>query len=310
MDDKLDCLIVGGGPAGLTAALYLARFRRRFVLFDAGASRADWIPLSHNHAGFPDGIAGPELRRRMRAQAERYGADMRPGDVSRLERTGDGFRATVGGTAHEARFVLLATGVIDEEPKLPNLYDAVRRGLIRHCPICDAYEVIDRKVAVIGHGTGGLGEAAFLRHYTADLTLLTLGAPMDPDLDDYRRMAEKGLKLVEQPVAEVIIEQDRIARLRLADGRMLSFDTIYSALGCAPRNDLARALGARLDEDGRLLVDDHQESSVRGCFAAGDIVRGLNQISVAMGQAAVAATSIHNRLREIEDDRRAGGGGL
>src|SRR5215218_4420581 len=115
----MDCFVIGGGPAGLTAAIYLARFRRRFAVVDAGASRALWIPVSHNHAGHPDGIPGPELLGRMRAQAERYGAEVVRGRVERLERRGDGFAARLEGSgALEAARVLLATGSEDGRPPL------------------------------------------------------------------------------------------------------------------------------------------------------------------------------------------------
>ena len=147
-DEPLDCLVVGGGPAGLSAAIYLARFRRRFRVIDGGLSRAATIPLSHNHPGFPDGIGGPALLARMRRQAEVYGARIDSGLVEGLERRrgDDTFVAAVGndGEVVRARTVLLATGVMDIEPDLPDVLGAVRRGLVRHCPICDAYEVIDR----------------------------------------------------------------------------------------------------------------------------------------------------------------------
>ena len=150
---ELDCLIVGGGPAGLTAAIYLARFRRRAVLVDAGSSRAAWIPISHNHPGFPDGIAGEELLARMRAQAGRYGASILAGEIGRLERRADGFTATMAdGSRLRARHVLLATGGEDQPPPmdLPTLGEAVGRGLLRYCPICDAYEARDRRIALVG----------------------------------------------------------------------------------------------------------------------------------------------------------------
>ncbi|MBN4668407.1 NAD(P)/FAD-dependent oxidoreductase, partial [Pandoraea nosoerga] len=147
MTTKLDCLVIGGGPAGLTAAIYLGRFRRNFVVADAGASRALWIPKSHNHAGFPEGVTGSELVGRMRSQAVKYGARIVSGTVSELEHLPDGtFEATLEGTQVSAQTVLLATGVIDKEPALPNLFDAVQKGLIRHCGICDGYEVIDHKI--------------------------------------------------------------------------------------------------------------------------------------------------------------------
>jgi thioredoxin reductase (NADPH) len=296
---KLDCLVIGGGPAGLTAAIYLARYRRSFEVVDSGASRAGWIPLSHNHAGYPDGIAGTDLLTRMRRQAERYGATVTKDEVLTLRRTRNaGFVAELPDREVRAKTILLATGVVDREPDLPNLYNAVQRGLIRHCPICDGYEVMDHKVAVLGHGKMCFGEALFLRDYTSDLTFLTLGRPMSLEPDQESRLRDAGVAIAETPVIQVAVIGDRITELVLADGRRLAFDTIYSALGTEPRNALARQIGAELDgEDGRLVVDAHQQTTVDGLYAAGDIVAGLNQISVAMGQAAVAAAAIHNRLR-------------
>jgi thioredoxin reductase (NADPH) len=298
----LDCLVIGGGPAGLTAAIYLARFRRNAVVVDAGEARAAWIPVSHNHAGYPEGIKGVDLLMRMRIQAERYGADLRRGRVETLAREADGsFRAgTADGGTLRARTVLVATGVIDLEPELPDLFQAVQRGLIRHCAICDAFEVIGHRLAVIGEGAAVLREALFLRTYSDDISILTLGRPLVLSDAERRRMDEAGVKTVEVPVRRVATEEGRIASLHLEDGTEHRFDTLYSALGTTARNEQARQAGVELAEDGRVLVRDHQRTNVPGLWAAGDIVHGLNQISVAMGQAAVASCAIHNHLRKAE----------
>ena len=296
-EDRLDALIIGGGPAGLTAAIYLARYRRRFLVVDAAESRASWIPRSHNHAGYPDGVTGPELVANMRAQAERYGTRIEQGTVQALEKAEEGFIARTGdGRAIATRTVLLASGVIDREPGLPNLYQAVQKGLIRQCPICDAYEVIDLRVGVIGHGAGTLGEALFLRNYSPHITMLTLGKPMELEEIDRRRMEAAGIRAVIDPVAEVHTEEGRIVALTTEAGERLTFDTLYSGLGADPRTGAVLALGPVTAADGRRSVDRHQQTSVEGLFAAGDVVEGLNQISVAMGQAAIAATAIHRRL--------------
>jgi thioredoxin reductase (NADPH) len=304
--DILDCLVIGGGPGGLTAAIYLARFRRRLLVVDAGESRAEWIPRSHNHAGFPDGIPGPELVAGMRAQAERYGARLARGRVGRLERRQDGtFAAELeDGRQLAARCVLLATGAIDGEPKVADLRGLIWRGLVRHCPICDGYEVIGRKIAVLGAGVCRTHEALFLRTYTADLTLMTLDRPWDEvPADDRRRLEEAGVTLVDSPVAEVAAEGDAVV-LHTQDGRRHRFEVLYTALGLHARSDLAKALGAEQDKDGALIVSEHQQTSVEGLYAVGDVVQGLAQISVAMGQAAVAATAIHNSLPLVPDPGR------
>ncbi|PWC43128.1 NAD(P)/FAD-dependent oxidoreductase [Azospirillum sp. TSO22-1] len=300
-DTPLDSIIVGGGPAGLTAAIYLARYRRRFLVIDAGAPRAAWIPLSHNHAGFPDGVTGMDLLARMRAQAKRYGAPVERGCVASLRKSGELFVArTEAGDEVAARTAVMATGVIDVEPVLPNLYQAVQRGLIRHCPICDGFEVIGQRIGVLGHGADAVGDALWMRTYTDDVTLLTLGEPLGLSDGDRRRLAGRGIRAVEQPVAEVHAEAGRIAALTTAAGERLAFDTLYSALGAVPRTDPARPAGARTGASGRFEVDAHCRTDVEGLFAIGDVVEGLNQISVAMGHAAIAATTIHRTLLKEE----------
>lgn len=294
---NLECLVIGGGPAGLTAAIYLGRFRRRFLVVDAGCSRASWIPKSHNHAGFPDGIGGSELLGRMQAQANKYGTEIVRKEISDLKQLPDGtFEVVLQNTTLRAQTVLLATGVIDKEPELPNLFNAVQRGLIRHCGICDGYEVINHKIAVIGRGATGLGEALFLKTYSPDITLLSLGQSLELTSADQMKMQSAGIKIIEDPITNVVTEGAKILALNIK-GQDLAFDTLYSALGCAPRSDLAAALGAQLDDKKCVIVDEHQRSTVKNLFVAGDVAHGLDQISVAMGQAAVAATAIHNALR-------------
>ena len=294
LDTPLDALVIGGGPAGLTAALYLARFRRRVVLADAGEPRAAWIPASHNIPFFADGIPGPEILARQRAHLDRYRVPV-VGRVAALARAGRGFAAEVeGGAPIRARHVLLATGALDVEPELPDLPDAVRRGLVRYCPICDGFESRGRRIAVIGHGEAGAGEAAFIaRSYSDDVTLLTLGRPMEMDEPTRARLAAARVRVVERPVAGLELREGRIAALRVG-GEEMRFDILYSALGLRYRTELARALGAEHDAKGALRVDEGMQTSVAGLYAAGDIVAGLDQIVVGMGHAAIAATRIHN----------------
>jgi thioredoxin reductase (NADPH) len=202
--------------------------------------------------------------------------------------------------------VILATGVVDIEPPLPNALEAVRRGLVRQCPICDAYEMTDRKLVVIGRDDQGLGEALFLRTYTDDITIVTLGQTLKLSSENRQIMAGAGIRCIETPVTEIASEGERIARLDFADGSTFIFDAIYSALGIHPRADLAAVLGVELHPDRRIVTDDHQRTSIEGCYAAGDIVTGLNQLGVAMAQGEVAAVDIHNRLRAQEGLRLAG----
>jgi len=292
-----EVLIIGAGPAGLTAATYLARFRRRVLVADGGAPRACWIPLSHNMPGFPQGITGDAILRRMTEQATEYGAVVEAGRVEALTFDGEGFAARLNGRTVPAQAVLLATGVMDHHPELPGVERAIERALVRICPICDGYEAIDKAVAVIGADDKGAREAAFLRTYSDRVALIHIG---DADSLTCRdQLARLGIELVCAPIDNVRLEGDRVTALSWG-GSFRSFDLVYSALGTSPNAGLAEGLGARLGEDGRLVTDPHQQTSVPGLYAAGDVVRGLNQIAVATPAAAVAATDIHNRLRAAE----------
>jgi thioredoxin reductase (NADPH) len=309
--DILDCLIVGGGPAGLTTALYLARFKRRFLVVDSGSPRAAWIPTSHNIPMFAEGISGKDLLARARTNLEQYGDCIVPGMVTGLRKQPDRFIAVVEGNDGStsqiaARRVVIATGAVDIEPDLPDVPNAVQRGLVRYCPICDGYESRDQKIAVIAYGAHGIGEAVFIaRTYSRDVTLLTLGQRLELDPEQQGRLDEHGIKVVEAPVESLAMENDRISAVNVA-GKEHRFDVLYSALGLKYRSDLAIALGAEHDPTGSLIVDSHCQTTVKGLYAAGDIVRGLDQIVVGMGHAAFAAAYIHNHCELPTEDEPGG----
>lgn len=292
-----EILVIGAGPAGLTAATYLARFRRRVLVADGGEPRAGWIPVSHNMPGFPEGITGLHILDRMREQAREYGAVIESGWVEDLKRSGPGFVATLNGRSLQVRAVLLAAGVVDHHPDLPDVEHAIQRSLIRICPICDGFEAVDRAIAVIGRDDKGIREAAFLRTYSDRVTLIHTGAP--DALTGRDALSRLGVTLVETTIDNVKIRNDRVIALGW-NGQLQSFDVVYSALGTSPHSALAVDLEADVDGTGRLVVDSHQTTSIPGLYAAGDVVRGLNQIAVATAEAAVAATDIHNRLREAD----------
>ena len=298
MADGLDAIVIGAGPAGLTAAIYLARFRRQVLVLHDGDSRAAWIPRSHNHPGFPGGVTGPDLLDRIRRQVEAFGARIEQAQVTGLTVEGDGFQVATTGRMLTARSAILATGVVDRLPDLPGVEAAVRRSLVRICPICDGFEVTGQAVAVIGDSALGAREALFLQTYSDDVTLIHTGAADDLPDDERRKLAKAVVRLVEGPIAEVALDNDRVTALAFTDHGRLEFDAVYTALGVDPRTDLAVQAGARLGDDRRLIVDDHQQTTVPGLYAAGDLVRGLNQISTAQGEAAIAATAVHNRLRD------------
>lgn len=289
-----DALIVGGGPAGLTGAIYLARFRRRVLVVDEGKSRAASIPRSHNVPGYPEGVIGGELVAAMRAQAERYGARFAAGRVEAIEANEDGFGVRYGRKETRARSLLLATGASDVPPAMPHLTEALRIGALRYCPVCDGFEVIDQRVGVVADRAADIGEALYLRHFTPHITIFRAGPALAFGAADRRRLARYGVAVVDAPIESIRLWQGRVT-VRHGAGET-ECDALYSALGLRVHSELGLELGAKADAQGYLLADRHQRTGVEGVYVAGDVARGLNQISVAAGSAAIAAAAMHRWL--------------
>ena len=289
---RTEVLIIGGGPAGLMAAIYLARFRRDVVIVDSGASRAGLIPRSHNLAGFPDGISGQDLLGRMRRQVAELGVPIIQGEVSGLHPAGGVLLASYSRGEITAKRAILATGIVDKQTPLPDWLDAVRQGRLRYCPVCDAFEAIDKKIAVIGPLHHAAAKALFMRVYSADVTLI----PTDDDRDEAvrQRLTDAAVRIT--PTLRVIENKPAAIEAVYADGSHECFDIVYPAMGAEVRSELAVQLGAKHDREGFLDVDAKQRSNIDHLYGIGDVVTDLHQISVAFGHAAVAACHAHHSL--------------
>ena len=288
-----DCLIIGGGPAGLVAATYLRRFYREVLIVDSGDSRAKAIPVSHNYPGFANGIAGPELLLRLSEQAQQYGATIVRGTVSDLTADNDGFCGIIGDRQVIARRVLVATGLKDRSPKMLDLQEAVTHAVLRYCSICDGFEATDRNIGVYGPVEIAESKAVFLRTYSRSITLLPVD--MRVDARAIKRMYEAGITLAPSVPVNFKAAESSVS-VELQNGDHLQFDAIYPELGCKVHSDLASKLGARCNDVGCLEVDQKQQTSIEGIYAAGDVVSDLHQLAVAAGHAAIAATAIHHSL--------------
>lgn len=295
---QCDALIIGGGPAGLTAAIYLARFHLRTIVVDAGNSRAGTIPRTRNHAGYPGGIVGADLVAAMRAQTMESGAVILPGTVDVLGRNGAGFVAEGAFGRIMARAVVLATGVVNRRPAVDDDFHAaaLAAGRLRYCPVCDGFEVTDARVGVLGTGEHGVREAIFLRSFTADLTLIAPDGVHDLTPAQLDSLITAGISVTDGPARDFGLAADAITVMTRAG--QLAFASIYPALGSHIRSGLAASLGASTVEAGCITVDAHQRTSVPGLYAAGDVVLGLDQISHALGEGGVAATTLRNDLAE------------
>ncbi|UXI67021.1 NAD(P)/FAD-dependent oxidoreductase [Tahibacter amnicola] len=286
-----DALVVGGGPAGLTAGIYLRRFHRSCMVIDAGESRARWIPESNNCPGFPDGIRGTRLLERMRAQAGTVGVPIERDRVVQIAAGDSTFAVqTLGGQRWTARAIVMATGITDQLPPYPWVEKAIATHALRLCAICDAYEVTDAHIGVHGPFEDILSHAQFLSTFSSRITLL----PTDDGDEDTQRTARKiGLQVL--PPGELTFDGKHISH-RNGHGSREAFDTVYAYFGASSAAELVVPLGVRQNKKRELEVDRHQMTAVQGIYAVGDIVGGLNQIAVAVGQAAVAACAIHDRL--------------
>ena len=289
-DESLDVAVVGGGPAGLTAATYLRRFHRACLVLDDGDSRARWIPESNNCPGFPHGVSGIELLRRMREQAAAFGARFEAAWVDRIERRGDGFALFARERTWQARCVILATGLSDTLPDAPWVKDAVACGAMRLCSICDAYEASDTRIGVYGPGDKIAAHGWFLRSYSEQVFLLPTDQEGGADLDEAKAAG------IEVLPAGGALGFDGKRCTYAFEGGVVEFDSIYPFMGCRSSAGIAEAVGATLSGLGEIVVDAQQMTNVPGLFAIGDVVSGLNQISVAVGQAAIAATCAHKLL--------------
>jgi thioredoxin reductase (NADPH) len=293
-----DCLIIGAGPAGLVAATYLARFRRDIAVVDAGRSRAARIPTSHNTPGFPLGVSGPRLLQRLREQAATYGVCPVEGRIDRLVREGDGFRGEgADGSSWRARYVVLATGIVDRLPAIAGgeaaCDAAIECGVLRLCAVCDGYEARGERIGVLAPADEALRHGAFLRTFSANVDAIR-SHPGDPQPECLAEGQAAGVALL--PPATTLACDAHGCRVEFADGAVRTYDTLYPVLGSDNQSQLALSLGATVDEEGALRTDARLETSVPGLYAIGDVVSALNQIAVAVGHAAIAATAIHNRL--------------
>jgi thioredoxin reductase (NADPH) len=307
-DYVYDTLIIGGGPGGLTAAIYLRRFTRSVALVDKGNSRLRLIPVSHNYPGFPEGVPGHVLLGNLTVQLERYGGAVMPGEIVDLRLEDGLFVAdylpdSAGEDAGEgeltqlrAHTVMLATGVADAGLPFESWREAIAFGSLRLCPVCDGFDVMDKRIAVATAETNPVGHALFMRTFSADVTLFERGSPSMLNDDDRRRLDAAGVRLVQSPLRSVTLDASMKPVMHTEDGEEYSADVFYPMLGEKARSSLAAKLGAKTAHCDEIVVDNHYATTVPGLYAIGDVVVGLNQIAVATGGAARAAVRIHNQL--------------
>ncbi len=268
-----DCLIVGGGPAGLSAAIYLARFLRSTLVLDSAGGRSSSEQVNDNYLGFPNGVKGTELRALGKQQAERFGAGFQICDVQALSREKNGiFQAQSDQGSFEGRTVILCTGVCDLWPHFPNVQDFVGKSLF-WCITCDGFRAKGKRVIAFGADDEAVTTVLQLLRYTNDIVLIHRSKQLDCSEEKVRALEESGIRLIcgdEQDIEGLPGEPVCVI---LEDWRRFACDILFGLLGCVPNNKLAVDVGVACSPKGYVLVNEEGYTSVPGLFAAGDLSR-------------------------------------
>jgi len=291
-----DVAIVGGGPAGLTAAMWLGRYLRSVVLVDSGDPR-NWQTRGVNgYLGLPD-VTPAALRGAGRDEARRWGATLIDGCVESIEHSGDEhFRLTLeGGAMLESRRLLLAFGVKDIWPDIPGL-EHIYGATAYHCPDCDGHETRGKKTIVVGVGRKAVGLALALATWTRELVICTNG--LDPELTDelLAQLDELNIPVLTTRVTRAVHRDRSLQALELEDGMMLDCERLFFSIGRVPADDLAQRLGCERNDEGCVIIDEHFHTSVPHVYAAGDLVPGTQIALAAAAGGARAAIAIHHSL--------------
>lgn len=308
-----DAIIVGGGIAGLQAAIQMGRYRRKVLVLDKGDGRSTLCRNYHNVLGYPEGVSGQTLRELGRRQAERYGVEFLQGEALEAHKAGEGFaiRCDVPDSlpaTYEGRALLLATGVKDRLPPIPGLRPAL--GLTVYiCPDCDGYETAGKRTIVLGSGDTGAGMALALTYFCDDLVLVNHdGKPIADKLQ--AKLREAGIETLPGPIVEALLEGDetagRFVGVRLADGTTVRGERGFAAFGGNEvRSDLASQLRVERLENRHIVTDPRSKmTNVPGVWAAGDVAVHSEQLTIAMGEGQQAAIWMHKWLLKQEKEAK------
>jgi thioredoxin reductase (NADPH) len=298
-----DCLIVGGGIAGLQAAIQLGRYNHKTLVLDSGDGRSAICHSYHNILGYPDGISGPELRETGRRQAKKYGVEFVAGKAAGARKTAEGFEIEAdSGDIYKARRLLLATGIMDRIPPFPEMMPTLGIS-VYVCPDCDGYEVKDKSTIVMGAGNVGANMALTLSYFTDKLTYVNHEST-EVDNEKMTALKEKGIRYVEGPIVKVLADGPDFRGVELSNGELLTADRGFIAFGGNEvKSQLANQLGVELHKNKHVLVDPRTKmTNVEHVWAAGDVVAHSEQVTIAMGDGMQASIWIHKTLLAADSE--------
>ena len=303
-----DVIVVGGGPAGLAAATWLGRYRRKTVVLDGGPARNAASSASHGYLGH-DAESPGRLLELARADLQRYDTvEIVSSRATGARRRGDHFTVEAEGRSWAAHRILIATGVVDELPDIPG-FEEVYGIHAFHCSCCDGYESADQDVVAIGWGEHAAGFAIDLLEWGARITLVTNGQEFEGDRSCEAALHRNGIEVIEERVSRLVIADGRLTTAELESGRRVPATRAFFSIRHHPRNDLARQLGCRSDDLGYVEVGEHGETSVEGVYAAGDITPGEQLVQRSASEGAIAGIACALSLRGMTTQSPAPGPG-
>jgi len=287
---------VGAGPAGLSAAVYMGRFKRRTLVLDCGDGRWSYGQINQNYLGFPGGVRSTRLHDLGRRQAERFGVVFEDSEVTQVRHDRRGFRLKTKKGAHQARTLIWAAGVRDRWPDFQGAKRLVGRHLF-WCIVCDGWRTRDQRLLVLGNSDACVGTTLQFLTYTRKITYLCDRTQGRPSSRARAKLAQAGIAYVEGKVRRVVVEKDCVRRVTLDDKRTLEADIVFSLYGSHPRTDLLRDLPVALERNGHIRIDDKNRTNLTGFFAAGDCdSKHSHQVVTAAHEGAMAAQAANHVL--------------
>lgn len=293
-----DCVIVGGGPAGLSAAIYIARFNRSVVVFDSGTGRWNTHEINENYLGFPTGISTKKLHQLGKEQATRYGAEIQETGVIEVTQSGNLFHAKTGDTTYESKSIILATGVTDDFSHVERWKQYLGKTLFV-CITCDGYKTKGKHIAIVGHDDDAVCTAMQFLNYTKHVTFIT-NKEKGKDMVSARArkiLQDGGIPFHESAINHMHGTYGVIQSVLLSDGTEIALDYVFSEQGKTPNVSLAKQLSLNVDDAEYIITDDNQRTNIPFVYAAGDVTKSFaHQVGTAVHEGSMAAQSANYDL--------------
>ena len=290
-----DAVIVGGGPAGLTCAIYLGRYRRRVLLIDSGTPRNAQTHGIHGFLGHHE-IAPHDLRERGRNEARNAGVELVDGRVSKIERNGDLFDVTSSAGNVRARRIVLAYGVRDTLPDIADI-EKFYGTTVHHCPDCDGYESRDTRIGVVGWGRKVVGLALELLQWTNDVVVFTHGRPREWDDELHSKLLAEQIDVKDEKVISLVGKDGNLEAAVLATGERVAVQHLFFTIKIERACTLAEELGCACDgEHPNVVTDEHRKTNIEGVWAVGDLAAGAQLAITSAADGAIAAIDINKSL--------------